>query len=56
MRTLPLSTPTAMVLQERTKAGVGVTSLMIDYVHFTAAHLAYAPNDPGPLESQRGRC
>ena len=46
---LPISTPTAMTLKERKNAGVGVTSLMVDYLQVNAACMTNAFNDPGPL-------
>ena len=46
---LPISTPTAMMLKERKNAGVGVTSLMVDYLQVNAACMTNAFNDPGPL-------
>ena len=46
---LPLSTPSAMILKDRNKGGVGLTSLMVDYVQANTAYLSKALNDKGPL-------
>jgi len=46
---LPLYTPNAMVLQETDKMGLGVTSLMMDYVQSVTVYLTRALNDKGPL-------
>ena len=46
---LPLSTPTALTLKDRSKAGVGLMSLMVDNVQVNAAHQIKALDDAGPL-------
>ena len=46
---LPMSSPTAMILKSRECAGVGVISLVVDYVQANAAYLPNALNDMGPL-------
>ena len=46
---LPLSTPSAMILKDRNKGGVGLTSLMVDYIQANTAYLSKALNDKGLL-------
>ena len=46
---LPLGTPTALVLEHRNRAGMGVTSLMVDYIQSNTSYLVKALNDEGPL-------
>ena len=46
---LPMSTPTALILKDRSKAGVGLMSLMVDNVQINSAYLTKALNDAGPL-------
>ena len=48
-KNVPLSTPSAMILKVRNKGGVGLTSLMVDYVQANTAYLSKALNDKGPL-------
>ena len=43
------SMPNGSLLQSRDKAGMGVTSLLIDYGQLFAAHLTRSFNDEGPL-------
>ena len=46
---LPLSTPTAHILKDRSNARVGLMSLMVDNVQIDTAYLTKALNDAGPL-------
>ena len=46
---LPLSTPTYCPLQSRENAGMGVSSLMLNYVQLNTKYLIRALNDRGPL-------
>ena len=41
--------PNNLILEEREQMGMGVTSLMVDYVQQTGAYLTRALNDNGPL-------
>ena len=43
------STPNGLVLEQREKGGMGVDSLMVDYVQRNASSLTRALNDNGPL-------
>ena len=43
------SAPTAIILEDRDKAGVGLTSLSVDYVQLIARKLTLALNDKGAL-------
>ena len=45
---LPLSTPTALILKDRSNAEVGLMSLMVDNVQINTAYLTKALNDAGP--------
>ena len=46
---LPISTPNAMVFTETNQAGMGVQSLLVDYIQLNTAYLVRALNDDGPL-------
>ena len=46
---LPISTPNAMVFTETNHAGMGVQSLLVDYIQLNTAYLVRALNDEGPL-------
>ena len=46
---LPMSTPSQVVLEKLSKCGMGVQSLMVDYVQLVCSYLTRALNDPGPL-------
>ena len=46
---LPKSTQTALLLRQRDNAGMGLQSLLVDYVQILASSLTQALNDPGPL-------
>ena len=48
-RGLPLSTPTALILKDRSNAGAGLMSVMVDSVHIDTAYIAKALNNAGPL-------
>ena len=48
---MPRSTPTSFLLEERQAAGMGVQSLMVDYVQQIAANLTMCLADEGPLGS-----
>ena len=43
------SMPNGMVLDSRDRAGMGVTSLFVDYGQLVSAHLTKSLNDEGPL-------
>ena len=43
------ATPSNMILEERENMGLGLDSLMLDYVQLNAAYLVRALNDDGPL-------
>ena len=45
---LPLSTPTALVMKDRSNAGVGLMSLVVDNVHINTAYLTKTLIDAGP--------
>ena len=47
---LTLSSPTALTLKDRSNAGVGLMSLMVDNVQIKIAYLTKALNDAGPLD------
>ena len=46
---LPLSTPTAMIYQDIAKAGVGLTSLEVEFTKLAAEHLVKALNHKGSM-------
>jgi len=46
---LPRSTPSAMIHQDRERAGLGLTSMHVMYAKLTCTYLAKALNDKGPL-------
>ena len=46
---LPAATPSNLVLREKDDNGMGISSLMVDYVQLNAAYLTRALNDEGPL-------
>ena len=46
---LPVATPSRLVLEHKDKNGMGIGSLMVDYVQLNAAYLVKALNDHGPL-------
>ena len=46
---LPRSTPTALVCRLHEDGGMGLQSLLVDYVQITASSLTQALNDDGPL-------
>ena len=46
---LPKSTPTAMVLEDRGRGGMGLTSLSVTYAQAVAQHMVAALNDEGSL-------
>ena len=46
---LPLSTPTAMVLEDKNKAGMGLTSLSVTYANDITQNMLAALNDDGAL-------
>ena len=49
MYKLPSSTPSAMIHQDRERAGLGLTSMHVMYAKLTCTYLAKALNDKGPL-------
>ena len=49
MYKLPRSTPSAMIHQDRERAGLGLTSMHVMYAKLTCTYLAKAFNDKGPL-------
>ena len=49
MYKLPRSTPSAMIHQDRERAGLGPTSMHVMYAKLTCRYLAKALNDKGPL-------
>ena len=46
---LPSSTPNGLVCREQQDGGMGLQSLLVDYVQITASTLTHALNDKGPL-------
>ena len=46
---IPSSLPTALVFEDRSKAGVGMPSLQVDYTQRITEALVYALQDPGQL-------
>ena len=46
---LPRSTPSAMIHQDRGRAGLGLTSMSVMYAKLTCTYLTKALNDKGPL-------
>ena len=46
---LPRSTPSAMIHQDRERAGLGLTSMNMMYAKLTCTYLTKALNDKGPL-------
>ena len=46
---IPLSSPTALVFEDRSKAGIGMPSLQVEYTQRIAEALVYALQDPGHL-------
>ena len=52
---LPLSTPTALILKDRSKAGVGLMSLMVDNVQINTAYLKRKYCTPMEFQDRGGR-
>jgi hypothetical protein len=40
-------TPTAMIMEDTAKFGLGTTSLLVDYAHSCIKHVTYGINDEG---------
>ncbi len=53
---LPRSMPSAMIHQDRDRAGLGLTSMSVMYAKLTCTYLTKARNGKGPLGFSPAQC